>query len=88
MQVVARIDAQVHRVVQNLRAVTTASGANLQDAVKRTGFLTNLIHLAFARLNEIMAQYFSAAYLARSAVGVSQLPRGAPIEIDAILVEG
>ena len=84
MQLVEGIDAQIHRVFRNLQAVATAAGASLDDAVKLTVFLTDLAH--FARLNEIMAQYLKQPYPARSAVGVSQLPRGALVEIEAILV--
>ena len=84
MQVVDGIDAQIHRVFRNLQAVATVAGASLDDAVKLTVFLTDLAH--FARLNEIMAQYLKPPYPARSAVGVSQLPRGALVEIEAILV--
>ena len=84
MQVVEGIDAQIHRVFRNLQAVATVAGASLDDAVKLTVFLTDLAH--FARLNEIMAQYLKPPYPARSAVGVSQLPRGALVEIEAILV--
>ena len=83
MQVVDGIDAQIHRVFCNLQAVAAAAGANLDDAVKLTAFLTDLAH--FGRLNEIMAQYLKPPYPARSAVGVSQLPRGALVEIEAIL---
>ena len=86
MQLVEGVDAQVHRVFQNLQAVAAAAGANLDDAAKLTVFLTDLTH--FARLNEIMSQYFKLPYPARSAVGVSQLPRGALVEIEAILVKG
>lgn len=86
MQLVEGIDAQAQRVFQNLQAVAAAAGANLDDAVKLTVFLTDLAH--FARLNEIMSQYFKLPYPARSAVGVSQLPRGALVEIEAILVKG
>ena len=86
MQLVEGIDAQIHRVFRNLRAVAAAAGANLDDAVKLTVFLSELAH--FARLNEIMSQYFKQPYPARSAVGVSQLPRGALVEIEAILVKG
>lgn len=86
MQVVEGIDAQIHRVFGNLRAVAAASGASLDDVVKVTVFLTDLAN--FARLNEIMAQYFRQPFPARSAVGVSQLPRGALVEIEAILVKG
>ena len=84
MQIVEGIEAQIHRVFRNLEAVAAAAGANLDDAVKLTVFLTDLSH--FARLNEIMAQYLKQPYPARSAVGVSQLPRGALMEIEAILV--
>ena len=86
MQVVEGIDAQIHRVFRNLQAVATVAGASLDDAVKLTVFLTDLAH--FARLNEIMAQYLKPPFPARSAVGVSQLPRGALVEIEAILVNG
>lgn len=86
MQVVDGIDAQVHRVFRNLQAVAAAAGANLDDAVKLTVFLTDLAH--FALLNEIMSQYVKHPYPARSAVGISQLPRGALVEIEAILVKG
>jgi reactive intermediate/imine deaminase len=86
MQVVDGIDAQIHRAFGNLRAVAAASGASLDDVVKVTVFLTDLA--SFARLNEIMAQYFRQPFPARSAVGVSQLPSGALVEIEAILVKG
>jgi reactive intermediate/imine deaminase len=83
MQLVEGIDSQIHRVFRNLQAVAAAAGANLDEAVKLTVFLTDLAH--FARLNDIMSQYFKQPYPARSAVGVSQLPRGALVEIEAIL---
>jgi reactive intermediate/imine deaminase len=79
------VDAQIHRVFRNLQAVAAAAGANLDDAVKFTVFLTDLAN--FARLNEIMTQYLTQPYPARSAIGVSQLPRGALIEIEAILAK-
>jgi reactive intermediate/imine deaminase len=68
-----------------MKAVAAAAGASIDDAVKLTVFLTDLAD--FARLNEIMAQYFSQPFPARSAVGVSQLPRGAQLEIEAVLVK-
>lgn len=77
-------EAQAHRVFANLRAVAAASGGALDDIVKLTVFLSDLAN--FAKLNEIMAQYFTNPYPARSAFGVSQLPRGALVEVDAILV--
>lgn len=83
MQLVEGVDAQIHRVFQNLRAVAVAAGGSLDHAVKLTVYLTDLSH--FARVNEIMATYFGQPHPARAAVGVASLPRGALIEIDAIL---
>jgi reactive intermediate/imine deaminase len=77
------IDAQIHRVFANLRAVAEAAGSSLADAVKVTVYLTDLAH--FARVNEIMAEYFPQPYPTRAAVGVAALPRGALVEADAIL---
>ncbi|MGH8631060.1 MAG: Rid family detoxifying hydrolase [Burkholderiales bacterium] len=85
MQVVDGFEAQAHQVFRNMKAVAAAAGAGVDDAVKLTVFLTDLAN--FARLNEIMAQYFSQPFPARSAVGVSQLPRGAQLEIEALLVK-
>ncbi len=85
MKLVDGIEAQIHQVFRNLEAVAAAAGASLDDAAKLTVFLTDLA--SFARLNEIMAQYLKQPYPARSAVGVSQLPRGALVEIEAVLVK-
>ena len=84
MEMADGFEAQAHRVFANLRAVAAACDATLNDVVKLTVFLSDLAN--FGKLNEIMAHYFSRPYPARSAVGVAQLPRGALIEIDAILV--
>jgi reactive intermediate/imine deaminase len=73
-------------VFRNLAAVADASGMRLDDAVRMTVYLTDLAH--FARVNEIMAQYVREPYPARAAVGVAGLPRGALVEIDAILHRG
>jgi reactive intermediate/imine deaminase len=86
MQMVDGIEAQIHRVFQNLRAVAEAAGGGLADVVKLNVFLTDLGH--FARVNEIMAQYFVQPYPARAAVGVASLPRGALVEADAVMVLG
>lgn len=83
MQIVEGIDAQIQRVFQNLKAVAAAAGASLDHAVRVTVYLTDLAH--FARVNEIMATYFNEPYPARAAIGVASLPRGALVEIDAIL---
>ena len=77
---------QTHQVFKNLRSVAEASGGTLSDSTKLTIYLTDLGQ--FAAVNEIMAQYMSEPYPARAAVQVSALPKGAQIEIDAILVLG
>ena len=77
------IRAQTHRVFNNLAAVVREGGGNLDDIVKLTVFLTDLSH--FAVVNEVMAEHFNPPYPARAAVGVSALPKGVPIEIDAIV---
>jgi reactive intermediate/imine deaminase len=84
MQLVEGIEAQIHQVFGNLRAVCEAAGGSLADIVKINIFLTDLGH--FAKVNEIMAQYFSQPYPARAAVGVASLPRGALVEADGVLV--
>ena len=84
MELVAGIDPQIRRVFENLRAVAQAAGGGLGDVVKLTVYLTDLKN--FALVNEVMAKYFSEPYPARAAIGVAQLPRGAAVEVDAILV--
>lgn len=84
MQLVDGIDAQIHQVFRNLRAVTLAAGGDMAGIAKLNIFLTDLTH--FGRVNEIMAEYFTVPYPARAAVGVASLPRGAMVEADAILV--
>jgi len=76
------IRTQTHRVFNNLAAVVREGGGNLDDVVKLTVFLTDLNH--FAVVNEVMAEHFNPPYPARAAVGVAALPKGVPIEIDAI----
>jgi reactive intermediate/imine deaminase len=86
MQMAEGIEAQTHRVFRNLAAVADAAGMSLDHAARMTVYLTDLAH--FARVNEIMAQYVREPYPARAAVGVASLPRGALVEIDAILHAG
>jgi reactive intermediate/imine deaminase len=86
MQLVDGIEPQIHRVLQNLRAIAEAAGASLANAVKVTVYLVDLGH--FAKVNEVMAQYFPQPFPSRAAVGVASLPRGALVEADAILVLG
>lgn len=83
MQMVDGIEAQIHRVFQNMRAVALAAGGDLKDVVKLNVFLTDLAH--FARVNEIMATYFQQPYPARAAVGVASLPRNALVEADGVM---
>jgi len=86
MQMAEGIEGQTHRVFRNLAAVADAAGMSLDQAVRMTVYLTDLAH--FARVNEIMAQYVREPYPARAAIGVGGLPRGALVEIDAILHKG
>ena len=83
MQMVDGIEAQVHRVFINLKAVAEASGGSLADVVKLNIFLTDLSN--FALVNTIMAEYFTQPYPARAAVGVASLPRGALVEADGVI---
>src|SRR5258705_6515046 len=76
--------AQITRVFENLNAVAQAAGGTLQDVVKLNVFLTDLAH--FPLVNEVMAQYFEKPYPARAAVGVAALPKGAMVEMDAVMV--
>ncbi len=84
MQMVSGIEAQIQQVFLNLKAVTAASGGDLKDIVKLNVYLTDLDD--FAMVNKIMASYFNQPYPARAAVGVAALPRGALVEMDAIMV--
>jgi len=86
MRMADGIDAQIVRVFENLKAVAAAAGASLNDAVKFNIYLTDLAN--FAKVNATMAKYVSEPYPARAAVGVKELPRGALVEADAVLVLG
>lgn len=76
--------AQAEQVFRNLAAVTAAAGGTLADVVKVNIYLTDLGH--FPVVNEIMANWFTEPYPARATVGVAALPRGALVEVDAVLV--
>lgn len=80
------IEAQIRRVFDNLAAVAQAAGGSLNDVVKLNIFLTDLGH--FAKVNEVMAEYFQQPYPARAAIGVAALPRDAGVEMDAIMELG
>jgi reactive intermediate/imine deaminase len=80
------IEAQTHQVFRNLNAVCQAAGGSLADIVRLGIFLTDLDD--FAAVNAVMAEYMQVPYPARSTVQVSALPRGARVEIDAVMVLG
>jgi reactive intermediate/imine deaminase len=80
------IQAQTRRVFENLKAVCVAAGGSL-DGVVRVGIY--VMDLAdFAQVNAVMAEYFQAPYPARSTIQVAGLPRGARVEVDAVLQLG
>ena len=76
--------AQAQQVFKNLRAIAEAANRSMSDAVKLTVYVTDLAN--FTLLNDVMAEFFSAPYPARAAVQVSALPKGALLEVDAVLV--
>jgi reactive intermediate/imine deaminase len=78
------MEAQIRRVFDNLRAVAQAAGGDLANVVKLNIFLTDLAH--FPLVNQVMADYFETPYPARAAVGVAALPKGAAVEMDAVMV--
>ena len=77
------MEAQIRRVFANLQAVAQAAGGSLDDIAKLNIFLTDLGN--FALVNTIMAEYFNEPYPARAAIGVASLPRGAGVEMDAVM---
>jgi len=77
-------EAQARRVFDNLKAVAAAAGLGLDSAVRMTIFLIDFAH--FPIVNRVMAEYLNEPYPARVTVAVSALPRGALLEVDAILV--
>jgi reactive intermediate/imine deaminase len=80
------MEAQIRRVFDNLSAVASAAGGSLVDVVKLNIYLVDLGQ--FALVNQVMAEYFKEPYPARAAVGVAALPRGAEVEMDAVMVLG
>lgn len=76
-------EARARRVFDNIAAIARAAGGSLDDVVKLTIYLTDLDD--FATVNEVMADYFSAPYPARAALGVAALPKGADVEAEAVL---
>jgi len=77
------VEEQIHQVFKNLFAIVEAAGGNFSDIAKLNIFLTDLSH--FPTVNQVMAEYFSEPYPARAAIGVAELPKGAAVEMDAIM---
>ncbi|MBS0002975.1 MAG: RidA family protein [Thioalkalivibrio sp.] len=77
------IEVQIRQVFDNLAAVASAAGGTLNDVARLSVFLTDLSH--FPLVNQVMSEYFSEPYPARAAIGVAALPKGAEVEMDAIL---
>jgi reactive intermediate/imine deaminase len=86
MQLVEGFEAQARRVFDNLRVVCRAAGGDFDRVVRVTVYLVDLGQ--FAKLNEVMATYFTEPFPARVAIGVASLPRGAQVEIDAVMYLG
>lgn len=78
------IDAEIRRAFANLQAVCEAAGGSLRHLVKLNVYLTDLTH--FPQVNAAMADLFTEPFPARAAIGVAQLPRGARVEVDGVLV--
>ena len=76
-------EAEDRRVFENIKAVIAAAGGTFSQVVKVTIFITDFAN--FAKVNEMMAQYFKEPYPARSTVAVAGLPRGARVEIECVL---
>ena len=85
-ELVSGIEAQIERVFLNLRAVAAAAQGGFHNIVRVTVYLTDLAH--FPKVNDAMARHFSAPYPSRATVGVASLPRGALVEVDAIMHSG
>ena len=80
------IAAQTRRVFDNLAAVAEAAGGSLADVVRVGIYVTDLAN--FATVNAVMAEYCKEPYPARSTIQVSALPKGAEVEVDAVMVIG
>ncbi len=78
------VEVQINQVFTNLAAVCKAAGGSLEDIVKLTVYLTDLGD--FAKVNEAMAEFFEAPYPARAAIGVAQLPKDVPVEVEGVMV--
>jgi reactive intermediate/imine deaminase len=78
------IEAEVRQAFTNLQAVCEAAGGSLNHLAKINVFLTDLTH--FPVVNQVMEEFFEAPFPARAAIGVTELPKGARVEVDGIMV--
>lgn len=78
------IEAQIEQVLTNLSAVCEAAGGSLAHIAKLNVYLTDLSH--FPLVNEAMSRHFSEPYPARAAIGIRELPKGARVEMDGVMV--
>ena len=76
------VEEQIHQVFKNLQAIIETAGGSFENVVKLNIFLTDLSN--FPTVNQVMAQYFTEPYPARAAIGVKELPKDVPVEMDAI----
>jgi 2-iminobutanoate/2-iminopropanoate deaminase len=74
---------QIRQCLENMQVVAAAGGTTLQDAVRVTVYLTDM--QAFADVNEVYGEFFGSDPPARVAIGVAALPKGAQVEIDAVI---
>lgn len=77
------VEEQIHQVFKNLQAIIEAAGGSFENVVKLNIFLTDLSN--FPTVNQVMSQYFFEPYPARAAIGVKELPKDVPVEMDAVL---
>ncbi|MGH8397782.1 MAG: RidA family protein [Gammaproteobacteria bacterium] len=77
------VEAEARRVFENLKAVAEAAGGGFPQVVRVAVYLTDLAN--FSKVNAIMAEYFHEPYPARTTIGVAALPRGALVEVDAVM---
>lgn len=86
MELANGLEAQTNQVFENLQAVVNAAGGTLDDIVKLNIYLTDMAN--FAMINQVMTKYFHEPYPARAAIGVKELPKGALVEADGVMVIG
>ncbi|MBI5327875.1 MAG: RidA family protein [Deltaproteobacteria bacterium] len=79
------IGEQTRLVLKNISGILKAAGADLNDVVKTTVYLTDLKN--FAHMNQIYGEFFTATFPARATIEVSSLPKGVNVEIEAIAID-